>query len=165
MRGALPLPVVPFFFWYVPSFSFAKVTTMTNPTPVTSPSTDQQVQYFSADAPLKATIVNIWDDGPVDVVVDDPSFRLAARSFRSTTGTRAMWRSSRRAAACRRAICKTPRRPKTALPLCRARNPWKANLQLSFLKTIYRIGAPVELVARLGFFALSSIGRASWVLS
>jgi hypothetical protein len=46
---------------------------MTNPTPVTSPSTDQQVQYFSADAPLNATIVNIWDDGPVDVVVDDAS--------------------------------------------------------------------------------------------
>ncbi len=44
-------------------------------TPVTAPSTDQQVVYFSTTqaAGLQATIVNIWDDGPVDVVITDPS--------------------------------------------------------------------------------------------
>lgn len=48
---------------------------MSGPTPVTSPSVDQQVQYFSTQTstPLPATIVNIWADGPVDVVVNDPS--------------------------------------------------------------------------------------------
>lgn len=42
-------------------------------TPVTLPSVDQKVQLMSADAPLAATIVNIWEDGVVDVVVTDPS--------------------------------------------------------------------------------------------
>lgn len=42
-------------------------------TPVTTPSVDQQVQYMSLDTPLAATIVNIWEDGPVDIVVTDPS--------------------------------------------------------------------------------------------
>jgi hypothetical protein len=42
-------------------------------TPITSPSIDQQVQYMSADAPLQASIVNIWADGPVDIQVNDPS--------------------------------------------------------------------------------------------
>lgn len=42
-------------------------------TPVTVPSVDQQVQLISADAPLAATIVNIWADGAVDVVVNDHS--------------------------------------------------------------------------------------------
>lgn len=42
-------------------------------TPVTVPSVDQQVQLISADAPLSATIVNIWEDGKVDVIVNDHS--------------------------------------------------------------------------------------------
>jgi hypothetical protein len=42
-------------------------------TPITTPSIDQQVQLMSDDAPLQATIVNIWEDGPVDIVVTDPS--------------------------------------------------------------------------------------------
>lgn len=42
-------------------------------TAVTTPSVDQQVQLVSADAPLAATIVNIWADGKVDVVVNDHS--------------------------------------------------------------------------------------------
>lgn len=48
---------------------------MSGPTPVIKPSIDQQVNYFSttSSAPIPASIVNIWDDGPVDVVVTDPN--------------------------------------------------------------------------------------------
>jgi hypothetical protein len=42
-------------------------------TAVTTPSVDQQVQLMSADAPLAAIIVNIWEDGKVDIVVNDHS--------------------------------------------------------------------------------------------
>lgn len=50
---------------------------MTAATPITSPSVDQQVNYFSTSTggPLFARIVNIWADGPVDVVVSDASLR------------------------------------------------------------------------------------------
>lgn len=48
---------------------------MTAATPITSPSIDQVVNYISTatTTPLKAVIVNLWDDGPVDIVVNDVS--------------------------------------------------------------------------------------------
>jgi hypothetical protein len=54
-------------------------------TAIPTPSIDQKVQLISDDAPLAATIVNIWEDGPVDIVVTDPSqpqqFRLTRMNY------------------------------------------------------------------------------------
>jgi hypothetical protein len=51
-------------------------------TPIPNPSLDQPVHYMSeSGTPLAATVVHLWEDGPVDIVVTDPA---VAQEFKVT---------------------------------------------------------------------------------
>ncbi|WP_144106807.1 hypothetical protein [Paraburkholderia sp. BCC1886] len=50
--------------------------TTTSTAPITTPTLDQPVQFINGDTgatPLDAAVVHVWEDGPVDIVVTDPS--------------------------------------------------------------------------------------------